>query len=154
MEIASKFALSLFHVEVRRFPSLTLKVYLSIDQKKSKGLFRVRVAASFTQWQEWKPFLFAHTRSLTYFSFYRSHTLCSRLQSSVSYWPSVSLPIQLSVHACVCVPQWGGSNWSRWRWVYNHKTVVVVFIIILLPLLLLTENNKHKARVQRFCRNT
>lgn len=155
MEIETHFALSLFHVEVRRFLSLTLKVYLSIDQKESKGLFRVRVAASFTQWQEWKPFLFAHTCSLTYFSFYRSHTLCSRLQSSVSYWPSVSLPIQLSVHACVCVcaAVWG-SDRSRWRWVYNHETVVVVFIIISLPLLLLTENNKHKARVQRFCRNT
>lgn len=47
-----------------------------------------------------------HTHSLTYFSFYRSHTLCSRLQSSVSYWPSVSLPIQLSV--CACVPQCEG----------------------------------------------
>lgn len=92
--------------KVRRCLSLTLKVYLSIDQRKSRGLFRVHVAASFTQWQEWIPFLFTHTHSLTYFSFYRSHTLCSRLQSSVSYWPSVSLPIQLSV--CACVPQCEG----------------------------------------------
>lgn len=91
----------------------------------------------------------SHTHSLTYFSFYRSHTLCSRLQSSVSYWPSVSLPIQLSV--CVCAAVWG-SDRSRWRWVYNHETVIVVFIIILLLFLLLTENNKHNARVQRLCR--
>lgn len=106
--IDSQFALSLFLVEGRRFLSLTFKVYLSVDQKESKGLFCVRVAASFTQWQEWKAFLFTHTRSLTYSSFYRSHTLCSRLQSSVSYWPSVSLPIQLSVRARVCrsVREW------------------------------------------------
>lgn len=126
-----------------------------MDQKESKGLFPVRVAASFTQWQEWKPFLFTHTRTLTYSSFYRSHTLCSRLQSSVSYWPSVSLPIQLSVHArvCVCAAVWG-SDRSRWRWVYNHETAVVVFIIILLPFLLLTENNEHEARAQGLSRNT
>lgn len=34
-------------------------------------------------------------------SLHHAHTHGSRLQSSVSYWPSVSLPILLSV--CVCV---------------------------------------------------
>lgn len=40
-----------------------------------------------------------HTVSLISHSIALTH--CSCLQSSVSYWPSVSLPIQLSVCACV-----------------------------------------------------
>lgn len=101
LKIDSQFALNLFQVSLPHFKSL-----LTYRPKGVKGI--IRVAAGFTQWQEWKPFLFRHTRSLTYFLFYRSHTLCSRLQSSVSYWPSVSLPIQLSVPARVCVPQCEG----------------------------------------------
>ena len=79
-----------------------------------------------------------HTQTHTHT---HTHTLQSRLQSSVSYWPSVWLPIRLSVCVCVfvcafvCV--WGCDR-SRWRWVYNHGTVVV-FIIILWLFLLLTK---------------
>lgn len=106
LQLDPQFPLNVFSGEVRGCLSLTLKVYLSIDQRKSKGLFRVRVAASFTQWQERIPFLFTHTQSHLFLILSLSHTLCSRLQSSVSYWPSVSLPIQLSV--CACVPQCEG----------------------------------------------
>lgn len=149
LQLDSQFPLNLFSGEVRRCLSLTLKVYLSIDQRKSKGLFRVRVAASFTQWQEWIPFLFTHTQSHLFLILSLSHTVQSPpVKRVLLAFCFTSYSAQC---VCMCAAVWG-SDRSRWRWVYNHETVIVVFIIILLLFLLLTENNKHNARVQRLCR--
>lgn len=76
-QLDSQFPLNLFSGEVRRCLSLTLKVYLSIDQRKSKGLFCVRVAASFTQWQEWIPFLVTHTHTVSLISHSIALTHCA-----------------------------------------------------------------------------
>lgn len=104
----SQFALSLFHVEVRRLLP-HFKSLLKYRPKGVKGIIPCSCGCKLHTMTGVKTLpVHIHTRSLTYFSFYRSHTLCSRLQSSVSYWPSVSLPIQLSVHTRVCVPQCEG----------------------------------------------
>lgn len=149
LQIDSQFPLNVFSSEVRRRLFLTLKVYLSIDQRKSKGLFRVRVAASFTQWQERIPFLFTHTQPHLFLILSLSHTVQSPpVKRVLLAFCFTSYSAQC---VCVCAAVWG-SDRSRWRWVYNHETVIVVFIIILLLFLLLTENSKHNARVQRRCR--